>query len=174
MSPPLRHVSSGLSADDPRLTRLLTASRLIEESPGRAATLAHLARVAAMSPYHFLRLFRATFGQTPRQRAIEVRLERAKQLLADTTLSITAICDAVGYESLGSFSALFARHVGMTPRLYRTRRRRYWTMGLEFPPLFIPGCFLTAMRPGAESQFSRSIGVGACASLTELPTTPLP
>jgi AraC-like DNA-binding protein len=119
--------------------------------------LSQLARVAAMSPFHFLRLFRTTFGQTPHQFAMDVRLERAKRLLAETNLSITAICDAVGYVSLGSFSTLFRNRTGMSPRDYRVGRRRYWTMGVDFAPLFVPGCFFHALGVRVDSQFPRRI-----------------
>lgn len=82
-------------------------------------TLDELARVAAMSPTHFLRVFRQAFGQTPHQFLTERRIERAKDLLRVTNRPVTDICLAVGFESLGSFSALFRRRVGISPAAYR-------------------------------------------------------
>ncbi len=82
-------------------------------------TLDELARVAVMSPTHFLRVFRQAFGQTPHQFLTERRIERAKDLLRMTNRPVTDICLAVGFESLGSFSALFRRRVGVSPATYR-------------------------------------------------------
>ncbi|HET9111659.1 MAG TPA: helix-turn-helix transcriptional regulator [Ktedonobacterales bacterium] len=82
-------------------------------------TLDELARVAVMSPTHFLRVFRQAFGQTPHQFLTERRIERAKDLLRMTNRPVTDICLAVGFESLGSFSALFRRRVGVSPAAYR-------------------------------------------------------
>ena len=82
-------------------------------------TLDELARVAVMSPTHFLRVFRQAFGQTPHQFLTERRIERAKDLLRMTNRPVTDICLAVGFESLGSFSALFRRRVGVSPTAYR-------------------------------------------------------
>lgn len=82
-------------------------------------TLDELARVATMSPTHFLRVFRQAFGQSPHQFLTERRIERAKELLSATNLPVTDICFAVGFESLGSFSWLFRKHVGVSPAHYR-------------------------------------------------------
>lgn len=82
-------------------------------------TLDDLARVAVMSPTHFLRTFRQAFKQTPHQFLTERRLERAKDLLRTTERPVTEICLAVGFASLGSFSALFRQRVGVSPASYR-------------------------------------------------------
>lgn len=81
--------------------------------------LDELAQVAAMSPTHFLRVFRQAFGQTPHQFLTDCRVERAKRLLRTTEDSVTDICFAVGFESLGSFSWLFRKRVGLNPTSYR-------------------------------------------------------
>jgi AraC-like DNA-binding protein len=82
-------------------------------------TLDALARAACMSPNHLLRTFSAAFGQTPHQYLTAVRMERAAALLSTSGLSVTEIGCAVGYASLGSFSALFKRQTGMSPQEYR-------------------------------------------------------
>lgn len=89
----------------------------------RPLTLAELARVAHLSPTHLLRLFPQVVGQTPHQYVIAARLERAQQLLRHTDRPITDICFAVGFRSLGSFSALFRRRLGLSPEAYRRRFR---------------------------------------------------
>jgi AraC family transcriptional regulator len=86
-------------------------------------TLDEMARVACLSPNHFLRMFKATFHQTPHQYLTTKRLEQARHLLLHTNLSVTEICFAVGFESLGSFSWLFRRQVGLSPEGYRRQKR---------------------------------------------------
>jgi AraC-like DNA-binding protein len=84
-------------------------------------TLEAMAQVACLSPNHFLRTFKQAFAQTPHQFVTQLRLARAKRLLVQTGLSVTEICATIGFESLGSFSSLFARRVGMSPEAYRRR-----------------------------------------------------
>jgi len=99
--------------------------------------LAQIAARANYSPYHFIRAFRKAFHETPHQYLIRKRLEKAKELLATTNLPVTEICFAVGFESLGSFSALFQKRVGWAPTVYRARA---WEMERN-PFKFIPGCY---------------------------------
>lgn len=86
-------------------------------------TLDEIASVACLSPNHLLRTFRHLFQQTPHQFLTACRLNEAKRLLIATDLSITAICLMVGFESLGSFSSLFSRQVGLSPQAYRQKFR---------------------------------------------------
>lgn len=85
-------------------------------------TLDELASVACLSPNHFLRSFKQLFRQTPHQYLTKLRLERARWLLANTDDSVTDICLTVGFQSLGSFSALFRRHVGASPDQFRRKK----------------------------------------------------
>jgi AraC-like DNA-binding protein len=80
-----------------------------------------LARTALMSPAHFSRQFRATYGETPYAYLMTRRIERAKALLRRGDLSVTEVCLEVGCASLGSFSARFTELVGETPTAYRAR-----------------------------------------------------
>jgi len=82
-------------------------------------SLEGIAQVAALSPYHFLRSFKQLFGQTPHIYLTEQRLKRAKRLLAYTDRPITDICLDVGFQSLGSFSALFQKVNGRSPSQFR-------------------------------------------------------
>ncbi len=77
------------------------------------------ARVAGLSPFHFQRTFKLAFGETPMQFLQTTRLEAARRLLAHTGDSVTAICFAVGFESPGSFSWLFRKRYGASPRAFR-------------------------------------------------------
>lgn len=82
-----------------------------------------LARVANLSPTHFLRTFKQVFQQTPHQYLISVRLERAQHLLLHTDLPVTDICFSLGFESPGSFSWLFRQRLGCSPSAYRQAKR---------------------------------------------------
>lgn len=82
-------------------------------------TLVDIAQVAAMSPHHFLRAFKQVFNVTPHVYLTQKRIERAQWLLMQTFQPITTVCFEVGFESLGSFSTLFKRHVGVSPREFR-------------------------------------------------------
>ena len=72
-----------------------------------------------MSRYHFVRQFKAVFGETPIRFRTRSRLEMARYLLVKTDDSVTDVCLAVGFSSLGSFSALFARRFGRPPSAFR-------------------------------------------------------
>jgi AraC-like DNA-binding protein len=88
----------------------------------QAITLDEMAKIACLSPNHFLRTFRQIFRQSPHQYLTALRLERAKNLLAGTALPVTEVCYAVGFSSLGSFSWLFRRRFGVSPEAYRQRK----------------------------------------------------
>lgn len=99
--------------------RLHRAKEFIVASFEQNLTLDEVARIACLSPSHFLRTFQQAFRQTPHQFLTAKRLEHAQRLLRHTELPITEICFAVGFESLGSFSTLFRRHVGCSPAQFR-------------------------------------------------------
>jgi AraC family transcriptional regulator len=82
-------------------------------------SLSEVAAAACLSPFHLLRVFQSAFGQTPHQYLNHCRIERAKFLLEKTTIPVTAICLECGFTSLGSFSALFHKHCGFSPRAWR-------------------------------------------------------
>ena len=100
--------------------------------------LDELARTANFSRYHFLRAFRRAFHATPHEYLTRKRIERAKELLAQSELTVTEICLEVGFESLGSFSTLFHRLTGWSPSIYRARA---WEMQKN-PLKFIPNCYV--------------------------------
>jgi AraC family transcriptional regulator len=85
-------------------------------------TLDEMAHVALLSPNHFLRMFKHLFHQTPHQFILSKRLERAQYLLMHTSLPVTEICFALGFESHGSFSWLFSQRIGCSPTAYRHQK----------------------------------------------------
>lgn len=112
-----------------------------------------LAAVAGISKYHFQRLFTATYGVSPAAYLSRRRVERAQDLLRATNITVTEVCHAVGFSSLGSFSSRFRDLVGETPSEYQ---RRYAATGAPR----IPGCFVfmwgLAERRGSASQEKRA------------------
>jgi AraC-like DNA-binding protein len=104
------------------LTRhLLRVRDLIDRAYSQPLDVKALARSAAVSPAYFSRSFKAAFGETPHQYLVSRRIERAKALLRAGELSVTDICFAVGFASLGSFSTQFRHLVGDSPMAYRRR-----------------------------------------------------
>ena len=104
-----------------KLARLRRARDLMDREYATPLDIASLARAAWMSPAHFQRQFRATYGETPYGYLMTRRIERAKMLLRRGDLSVTDVCMAVGCTSLGSFSARFTELAGETPTAYRAR-----------------------------------------------------
>lgn len=93
------------------------------------------ARIAGVSKFHFLRLFASTYGVTPGAYVTNRRIERAQDLLRTTNLTVTEVCMAVGYSSLGSFATRFRATTGETPGAFQQR----WAQ--NGAPR-IPGCFV--------------------------------
>jgi AraC-like DNA-binding protein len=89
---------------------------------GSRIRLAEVAAAACLSPFHLLRTFQAAFRQTPHEYLNQCRLERAKFLLEKTRIPVTTICLDCGFTSLGSFSALFHKNLGVSPRKWRAIR----------------------------------------------------
>jgi AraC-like DNA-binding protein len=102
------------------LAHLRRARDLIDREYARPLDVPAMARVALMSPAHFSRKFRATYGETPYSYLMTRRMERAKAFLRQG-MSVTEACVAVGCTSLGSFSSRFTEIVGETPSQYRGR-----------------------------------------------------
>src|SRR5262245_27431 len=97
------------------MIRLMRARDRLHDAPDVAPPLDVLAADVGLSRAHFLRTFTTAFGTTPHDYLMEVRLERAKRILARGA-SVTEACFDVGYASLGSFSRLFSQRVGVSPR----------------------------------------------------------
>lgn len=83
--------------------------------------LAAVAAHAGCSRYHFVRAFRAAYGETPGRNLSRRRIERAGELLRSANLTVTEICLLVGFSSLGTFSARFKEQTGISPSEYRSR-----------------------------------------------------
>jgi AraC-like DNA-binding protein len=130
----------------PLARHLLRARDLVDSRYAEPLDLEALARAAHVSPRHFSRSFRQTFGETPHQYLLTRRLERAAALLRNTDRSVADICFMVGLRSVGSFTTSFRRVYGVTPTAYRAAH----------PPIEraqIPTCVVQAYARPRSSSF---------------------
>jgi transcriptional regulator GlxA family with amidase domain len=110
-----------MSAELDELRRLRRARDQMDREFDKPLDVPALARTALMSTAHFSRRFREAYSETPYSYLMTRRIERAKALLRRGDLTVTDVCFAVGWGSLGSFSARFTELVGESPSAYRTR-----------------------------------------------------
>ena len=133
-------------AVEERNRRLLRARDAIDRSFAKPLDVAALARVAHVSPAHFSRQFRATFGETPHRYLQRRRIERAMELLRDTDLPVTEVCLDVGFASLGTFSRTFSAVVGESPSAYRARALAARSEAGGAPAEGVPACWEKVLR----------------------------
>ncbi len=110
--------------------RLLRARDAMDRAYAEPLDVRTVAAVAHVSEGHFIRSFRAVFGETPNRYLQRRRVERSMFLLRETDRSVTDICMDVGFTSLGTFSRMFHEIVGETPSDYRQGHG----------PIVVPNC----------------------------------
>lgn len=120
----------------------------IDEHYHEAIDLDEIAKKAFLSRFHFHRLFTRIYRTTPHRYLTQVRLSAAKVLLAEEGISIADVCNMVGFESLGSFSALFTRKSGYSPQYYRNIAWLKKKLAQEEPKRFVPHCFIEQYKVG--------------------------
>ena len=101
--------------------RLYRAHDYAMASLDRKVTIQEMASIALMSPSHFLRTFKLLFGISPNKFFREKRMERARQLLTHSSITVTEICNSIGYRSLSNFSWEFQKRFGFSPLSYRLK-----------------------------------------------------
>lgn len=115
---------SRLAGDDPGLETIHKAVTQMRERPESALSIPDLARQLKVSYRWFRRAFAHHTGLSPHQYYLEVRLARARDLLAQTTLSTKEIAARVGFEDAQYFCRLFHKKVGFAPGLWRERAQK--------------------------------------------------
>ena len=125
--------------------RLLRARDAMDRDYALPLDVPKLAAIACVSDAHFIRTFKAAFGEPPHRYLQRRRVERAMYLLRTTDRSVTDICMQVGFSSLGTFSRTFRDVVGETPSQFRARG----------PMPGVPSCFVKAWtRPSSFGEAS--------------------
>jgi len=128
--------------------RLLRARDAMDRDFDGQLSVASLAAVACVSEANFIRSFKEVFSETPHRYLQRRRIERAMYLLRTSDSSVTDICMAVGFSSLGSFSRTFSEIVGESPSKFRKRGA----------PPDVPSCFVKVWaRP---SSFGEATPIG--------------
>ena len=120
--------------------RIVQAKLFIDSHYSRALDINNIADEAFFSKFHFIRLFKQVYGKTPYQYLSFVRIEKAMQLF-QCGKTVSETCEAVGFESLSSFSGLFKRTVGLPPSAFIEKQERIRQLKLNAPLRLIPGCF---------------------------------
>jgi AraC-like DNA-binding protein len=124
----IREIQAGGRRMTGRYESCLRAKRLMDRQFDARVSLTQIARTATVSRYHFIRLFKHIYGMTPHQYLTFVRIARAKVVLGRTEpaarVSIREASRAVGFESVTSFTALFRKYTGTTPRAFQRATER--------------------------------------------------
>jgi AraC-like DNA-binding protein len=128
--------------------RVVSAKLFIDDNFHEPLDLEQISKQAYLSRFHFHRLFTRIYHRTPHQYLTLVRLEKAKNLLEKEGLSITEVCNSVGFESLGSFSTLFRKQNGFAPQYYRNIAYLKKKLAKEQPRKFIPHCYIASYKLG--------------------------
>jgi AraC-like DNA-binding protein len=120
--------------------RIVQAKLFIDAHYADNINLEDIAEEAFFSKFHFIRLFKMAYGQTPHQYLISVRIEHAK-LLLQTELPIADVCFSIGFNSVSSFTGLFKNITTLTPSVYQRQQIKRKKDIIEMPLKFIPNCF---------------------------------
>jgi AraC-like DNA-binding protein len=128
--------------------KIVMAKLYMDQNFHESIDLDRIAREACLSRFHFHRLFSRIYRRTPHQYLTGKRVEQARQWLADKDLSVSEICNNVGFESIGSFSMLFKKEIGFAPQYYRNQAWLKKQQSLSQPRKFIPHCFIETFQNG--------------------------
>ena len=133
--------------------RIIAGKLYMDQNFHESIDLCSISRKACISRYHFHRLFTRVYNKTPHQYLTRKRIALACELLTDERLSVTDVCNSIGFESMGSFSVLFKKEIGSCPRIYRNNALERKEKSKKFPTSFIPHCFINACTRDNKSKF---------------------
>lgn len=126
--------------------RIIAAKLYIDENYHEPIGLDEISKNACLSRFHFHRLFTKVYKITPHQYLTQKRINKAKDLLDKEGLTVTEVCNTVGFESIGSFSTLFKKEIGFPPQYYRNMAWLKQQQAKEQPKKFIPHCFIESYK----------------------------
>lgn len=135
--------------------RIVQAKLFIDSHFSENIDLNNIAEEACFSKFHFIRLFKTTYGKTPHQYLIWVRIENAKELLKKR-ISVSEACYTVGFESVSSFTGLFKKCTGLSPSAYQLQFIEREEQIKNTPLQFIPNCFAEQKGWTKKSNFQEA------------------
>lgn len=135
--------------------RIVQAKLFIDTNYANPIDVGNISDEAYFSKFHFIRLFKKTYGRTPYQYLTFVRIEKAKDLLQANN-GVSEVCSSVGFESLSSFSGLFKRLVGLTPSAFLELHQQLKAEIKKSPLKFVPGCFISNNGWAENSNFEET------------------
>lgn len=127
--------------------RIAAAKVYIDDNYHEDINLEQVAQQAFLSRFHFHRLFKQVYQRTPHQYITQKRLDKAKSLLSENK-AVSDVCNEVGFESIGSFTALFKKEMGFPPAYYRNMAWLKKQESVRQPKRFIPHCFIEQYKLG--------------------------
>ena len=105
-------------APDHVLEKIINAKHFIDSNYQHDISLKEISRVSLISKFHFIRLFRQTYGRTPNRYLVETRITNAK-LLLKRGYKVSDACLAVGFNSITTFTSLYKKTTGIKPAHFR-------------------------------------------------------
>lgn len=132
--------------------RVVQAKLFMDSNYADQIDVDNISDEAYFSKFHFIRLFKSIYGKTPHQYLKTVRIEKAK-LLLKKGLAVTEVCNAVGFDSLSSFSALFKRMVGQAPSAFSKHHLETQRQVRKNPLAYVPNCYASQHGWGDNSNF---------------------
>jgi AraC-like DNA-binding protein len=124
--------------------RIVQAKLFIDAHFREKINLEEIAEEASFSRFHFIRLFKDAYGDTPHQYLISRRLQESNRLMENVDLKIKDICLEVGFESVGSFTTLFTKTFGKSPGAKRREILEHKRVVEQEPLKAVPDCFAAA------------------------------
>jgi AraC-like DNA-binding protein len=136
--------------------RIVQAKIFIDKFYTEKIDLDNISDEAFFSKFHFIRLFKSIYGNTPHQYLTNVRIEKAQQLLRGGK-SIKEVCFLVGFDSVTTFSGLFNKKVGKPPSHYVSYYRQREIEVKKTPLAFVPGCYAYMHEWTKNSNFEDAV-----------------
>jgi AraC-like DNA-binding protein len=120
--------------------RIVQAKLFIDSHFSENIDVTNIADEACFSKYHFIRLFKSIYGKTPHHYLTQVRVDKARLLLAQGN-TIMDVCLSIGFDSPTSFTAVFKKVVGKTPSVFQNDQKAKQQAINANPLSAVPNCF---------------------------------
>lgn len=133
----------GLKESYPKMymyKRIVEAKLYIDQHYSEKIDLDNIATQASFSKYHFLRLFKQAYGKSPYQYLTQVRIAKAQEYLREGK-SVMETCEALSFDSIPSFTALFKKQTGITPKAFFDREELQRIEAQKSPFSYVPNCY---------------------------------